>query len=393
MVVQAKQRNIIHIPSWYPSESNQISGIFTKEYIEGIAAFDPSINHIILTPFDTIPFLRHSIFKKRQIKKAGLVSLKVNLFIFQTNLLLLPKISRFQYLKLLKEQVSQVLAMFEGAFLVHSHIGYEAGLFAQKLKSRFNIDYIITEHMSTFPFPIILKSKKKSKDLIQSFVGAKKIISVSRNQSKEIFSFANCEAIVIPNSIDRRLFKVKEHSVSSQKVSFLTIAILSHQKAIDVLFKAIQLLDKNVRDNSSFIIAGGGEALDDYKKRVIQMELTDAVNMIGEVPRSEIPEYLKSADVFVLVSRYESFGIVYIEALASGVPIIASRNGGALEIVNERNGLLVTIEDVKETKEAIEFMYKNHKKFNPHELRKDFEDRFSQEGVYTKYLEIYKSLI
>jgi glycosyltransferase involved in cell wall biosynthesis len=393
MAAQAKQCNIIHIPSWYPTESNQIAGIFIKEFIEGIATFDPEINHIILTPIDTIPFLRHTFLKKRNRKEEGLVTLKPNLSIFQTNLLLLPKISRFQYLKLINRQILHVLNLFEGSFLIHSHVGYEAGLFAQKLKSRLKIDYMITEHMSTFPFPRIAKSKKKSSALITAFQGASKIISVSHNQAKEILAFTKCEAIVISNSINKRLFTVKEKSNVNQKVSFLTIGIPSHQKGLDILFRAIKELDKNIRDNSTFVIAGGGELLDEYKKMIVDLDITDAVEMIGEVPRSKIPQLLNQADVFVLVSRYESFGIVYIESLASGVPILASRNGGAQEIVNEKNGVFVNVEDVNGTKEAIEFMYGNYQNFNPQELRKDFENRFSQEVIYSKYLEIYKSLI
>ena len=98
-------------------------------------------------------------------------------------------------------------------------------------------------------------------------------------------------------------------------------------------------------------------------------------------------------DIFVLPSRHESFGIVYIEALAMGRPIIATKCGGPEMIVNDLNGLLINTDNIDSLSKAIIYMYHNYQKYSNEIIREDFMHRFSKESTVQKYKKIYKEVI
>jgi len=101
---------------------------------------------------------------------------------------------------------------------------------------------------------------------------------------------------------------------------------------------------------------------------------------------------MQNSDCFVLASQSESFGTVYIEAIACGKPIIATRCGGPESIVNDGNGILVPVDDYEKLAEAIIKMITESDKYDPVAIRKDFLDRFSKKVVVEKYVKIYKEL-
>ncbi|RED87783.1 glycosyltransferase family 4 protein [Cohnella phaseoli] len=116
------------------------------------------------------------------------------------------------------------------------------------------------------------------------------------------------------------------------------------RKGVPVLLKAIKLAQKSARRPIQAIIAGGSPR-PGYSQRMRALALKLRVNarFLGTVPHRRIHRVFRKADVFVCPSqKHEAFGLVNVEAMASGVPVIASSNGGIKEIVrHNRNGILV----------------------------------------------------
>ena len=98
-------------------------------------------------------------------------------------------------------------------------------------------------------------------------------------------------------------------------------------------------------------------------------------------------------DCFVLPSRYETFGVVYIEALASGRPVIGALNGGAEDIINNLNGYLVPIDDIDKLAEKMLELYKKIDSYNEEEIRSDCLKRFSPEVIVNKIISVYKEVL
>ena len=132
----------------------------------------------------------------------------------------------------------------------------------------------------------------------------------------------------------------------------LTVARLVHRKGIDTVLQAIHpLLDRS--PDLQYWIVGNGPARKSLEQQAQELGLTHAVRFMDSVSDSELPDIYRRATVFVMPSRadyhagsVEGFGIVYLEASASGLPVVAARSGGAAEAVLENEtGLLVPPDD------------------------------------------------
>jgi glycosyltransferase involved in cell wall biosynthesis len=116
----------------------------------------------------------------------------------------------------------------------------------------------------------------------------------------------------------------------------------------DVLIEAFARIH-TTRPNTRLVLAGKGEMHEQLQARVNQLGLQDAVQILGRVDHGAVPALIRSFDIMVMPSVYESetFGVAAIEASAAGVPVVASRVGGVPEaVLHEQTGLLVPPRDV-----------------------------------------------
>jgi glycosyltransferase involved in cell wall biosynthesis len=113
-----------------------------------------------------------------------------------------------------------------------------------------------------------------------------------------------------------------------------------HFKRLDVAIDALARLD---RQEVHLVVAGGGELLDGFREQAARSGVVQRVHFLGAVPHSELPKVLRAADLFVLTTEPpESFGIVLIEAMATGVPVIATDYPGVRAVVDhDQSGLIV----------------------------------------------------
>ena len=109
---------------------------------------------------------------------------------------------------------------------------------------------------------------------------------------------------------------------------------IAEEKSIDVIIKAVFELVKK-RTNILFLIVGGGPSLDNLKKLVETYNLEKYVIFTGPKPQDVVPSYYHISDIFVSASITETQGLTFIEAMASGIPVIARRDKNLLEVVND----------------------------------------------------------
>ena len=106
--------------------------------------------------------------------------------------------------------------------------------------------------------------------------------------------------------------------------------------------------------------------------------------------REEVAREMNRCHVFVLPSRYETFGVVYAEALACGIPVIGTATGGPDAFVNQHNGILTEVGDVEQLTRAMLHMAENRRQYPPEALRQAVVDQFSMEAVARQLMEIYQ---
>jgi len=138
------------------------------------------------------------------------------------------------------------------------------------------------------------------------------------------------EASIIPNGVDVVYFGNGQHQVLAKKeMTLVTTSRLVHKNAIDNVIRALTLLP----DSIHFMIYGVGPDEAMLKKLSKKIGVEGRVKFMGQVDHSELPRILGESDIFIRPSRSEGMGNSFIEAMAAGLPVIATQEGGIADFL------------------------------------------------------------
>lgn len=393
--------NLFIIPSWYPSESKPLSGVFIQEQAQAIAKFSPGIRVIsstwghddgLLNAREPLTWLKKFLWLKQQ--SHDLIFLRNGVYeIFNPRITWtnrLPFGGAGQIIEVNRRNFMIAKEKFGGIDLIHAHVSYPAGYVASVLSKEFCVPYIVTEHMSPFPFKSLIKKGFPIPEISIALNQADACIAVSSSLARNMESFGFFNNHVIPNMVDEHSFFIGEPK--TDKIVFLTLCGITEQKGVDHLLQAIALWDPPA-DRFEFRIGGEGPMREYYQAMSHSLGLNDRVSWLGPVNRNSVPDLFRESHIYVMPSRHETFGVVYAEAIACGKPIIATRCGGPEQIVNKENGLLIDIGDAAGLSVAMQIVASNLKYYNPKFIRQDFIKRFSREAVVSQLNSIYNTIL
>lgn len=378
---------ILILASWYPNEEKPLNGIFFKEQAEALKSngVDVCVLNIHL---DSISNLFN---KKKSIGYSKKNENNINVYRFNSYNFF-PKMYKYYiryYAHLLKKYI-EIIEKEEGKIdLVHIHSAFDAGM-AYSI-SNIGIPYVITEHSSRFHRGIINESERKF--LYSTFSKASKVIAVGKGLAEKISVYCKKEEpIIIPNMVKSIHTKNIQLDKGKKKVRFLSIAFLNKYKGMDILIEALSK-NKDLLNYIELYIGGDGPELQNLKDLAEKLGVDNNITFLGQLNREEVKYYIKNSDAFVLASRVETFGIVFIEAMIQGKPVIGTRTGGPDTFINDNVGIIVDIDDVEQLSKAIRDMYNNYNKFNGEYIKKYCAETFSEEVVVQKLKEVYKETI
>lgn len=230
--------------------------------------------------------------------------------------------------------------------------------------------------------------------------GSRRVVFVSqslRNELRGLLKIHDARTTVIPNGIDTEAFRPgRDNSIRDtlglppDAILIGAIGNIRPAKAYDNLLQAARaLLDRS--DRFRFVIAGqyGGTLADDLMRRRAQLGLEERVFFLGL--RSDVATVLHNLDVFVLSSRSEGFSIACVEAMACGIPVIATRCGGPEEILDTRSGILVEKENPAALADAVHRITQSPEL--AHKLSQAALERARDEFSLQTMLSRYESLI
>ncbi|MBK6756608.1 MAG: glycosyltransferase [Moraxellaceae bacterium] len=124
-----------------------------------------------------------------------------------------------------------------------------------------------------------------------------------------------------------------------------------------------------------------------------QLGVSKQVVFLGARKRQEVLETVAAANAFVLSSRYETFGVVIVEALALGKPVVATRCGGPESIISNEDGILVDVDDIDALADAMLDVYTNYSNYHPEGIRQRCLERFGEEAVTTQLKMVYDGVL
>jgi len=272
--------------------------------------------------------------------------------------------------------------------IIHAHNFKFASFIAQAIRHEDNIPYIITGHSSPVRSNII--SQEWLSAIKINFQQASAITAVSKALARDVEKEFGVHGVdVLPNVVDSALLDspLEKHNDSKHNFIFLNIASLDANKNQAALIDAFALHFKDKR--ASLRIGGNGSLLGDLRKLVRRLEVENQVTFIGHLDRPIVIREMLDADCFVLSSHQETFGVVLIEALACGTPVISTRCGGPEDIVNEKNGLLVPLGDITSLGEAMVQMTQTKGEYDAGALREECRFRFGDEAFVNNAKKFY----
>jgi glycosyltransferase involved in cell wall biosynthesis len=199
-------------------------------------------------------------------------------------------------------------------------------------------------------------------------------------------NFSNFDIRVLPLGINLNKFKPSYSEKQDTKFNLLFVGRIMALKRVDLIIDVVKALkDANVNCNLRIIgFTGDKGYYNQLQEKIKKLELTDCIEFLGTIKQENLVNYYQKADLLLLPSEHESFGMVMVEAMACETPVAAIANtGGADEIVsNQIDGLLCTKDEYVA---EIQNLFQNPEKLKSFgkEARKKVEMNFSLEKTYS----------
>ena len=378
--------HIMFIPSWYSNVRNKVHGSFFKEQALQLqkAGVKVTVAYNEVWPLTMLGKIHEEKGLKYNVED-GLKTYRYKNYNYIPKNPLMFKVFNKRMEKLYKEIVKK-----EGAIdIIHAQSSLWGGISAAYIAEKYNIPLVITEHSSVERGPYVKKSYIPF--ICDSYKKAQKVITVGNGLKNEIESLSGRQDIeVIGNLVDLSKFTIKKR-IKNEKFIFFSLAFLEGEKGFDTLIKSFA---KKFKDKKAVLYIGGdGSQRSWLEALTVENGVKDQIIFLGALSRDDVSKRMNKCDCFVLPTRYETFVVVYIEALASGRPVIGALNGGAEDIINNLNGYLIPIDDIDILAEKMIEVYDNIESYDEVEIRIDCLKRFSPKVIVNKIISVYKEVL
>ena len=234
---------------------------------------------------------------------------------------------------------------------------------------------------------------------------AAKVISCSSSMKWELenhFHLPSEKIIVIPNAVDISKYERKvdreavkrRYGIEPHEKVVLFIGRLVPQKGVEYHLRAIPLILQRYRD-VKFVIAGDGWSKDYLEEEARSTGSQDKIRFLGFISDSELTELTISSDVLVVPSVYEPFGIVALEGMAAGVPVVAANVGGLSEIIeHDRTGVLVYPRNPESIAWGVNrvLLDPGYARWLVQNARRKVQEEYSWEAIAQRTIEVYEEV-
>lgn len=275
--------------------------------------------------------------------------------------------------------------------VIHAHSARWAGTAAAQMSDALGVPYVLTEHFSGFLRRNILPWRRPLVDRGLRHASGLAAVSPSlKNALTSRGSAASDDVAIHPNLVRTSFFtRPPKGRPSTSPFRFVTVAGLNPRKNIHGLIEAFgQAFGSS--GTGSLVIVGDGPRRAALETQVRRLGLEDRVAFQGWQDREGVRAALWDAHAFVLPSRHETFGVGLVEAMATGLPVIATRCGGPEDIVTEGTGMLLPSEDPDALADALRTMQKQWTTYDPDHVRAYAVGRYGPEPFVRRTQSFYR---
>ena len=289
----------------------------------------------------------------------------------------------------------------ENIDLIHAYFLFSMGGIAQKIMRERGINYVVniqnTDVNIFFKYGFFLRKKG-----IEIMKGARKIIFISPEYKKYVINryipyklrdYINQKSVIIPMGIHpfwlQNKYINRPKFIIKKKINLIYVGEFTKNKNVHISIKVARQL-KEMGYKVNFTIVGGGGNNESKIKRLAKAnkDIIEIHDRIEE--RGKLLEVYRKSDIFIMPSRYETFGLVYGEAMSQGLPIIYSKGQGIDGYFKDGTvGYSVNPKDINGIVKKIEMIIYNYNEISNNCL--DLVERFSWEKIAQTYHKIYIS--
>jgi glycosyltransferase involved in cell wall biosynthesis len=373
---------VLIVTRGYPTVKYKMNGIF--EFDQAKALLEAG-HKVIYVAIDMRSLRRWRKWGYRSFVKDGVQIESINIPCGRIPNYILDKIKEFSLRRLYKKIANK----YGQPEIIHSHfIGL--GYITAKLFKNIAVPLVHTEHYSG------MNQEKLSEYYLylgdNTYIHMDKVVAVSNYLANNIRDKFGIEPIVIPNIVDTSNFKYMQQNNFDREFNFVSVGNLLANKRMDLLIYSFNDAFNGNKDIKLYIY-GEGQERGKLEKIIYDLNLSNQVFLIGLVNRKVIAKKMQESHCFVLASELETFGVAYIEAMAVGLPVIATKCGGPESFVNENNGVLIQVDNRKQLSQAMVNMYNDINKYNRKLISEETIEKFSSQSIAKLITKEYKKIL
>jgi glycosyltransferase involved in cell wall biosynthesis len=394
---------VLVLSHMYPSVFNEMNGIFVHEQVKALAAKGVEVQVVSPIPWAPFPF-KYLSSKWKAYEAIPDKSIQEGIEVWHPRYITFPRAWLFassgkRMYYGIRNLVTKIYQEFQFD-LIHAHVALPDGYTGMNIAQEYKKPFIVTIHGQDL-YITINRNKNCKLALKKVFKSANKIITVSSKLKKIAVNNIgyNDKTMIIGNGISSNKIITKKnnifHKSNANDINILSVSYLIKRKGIDFNLKAFAKLISKY-PNLKYQIIGDGPEKNCLKKLATNLGIDERVEFLGRLAHKEVLKYMAKADIFSLPSWNEGFGVVYIEAMAQGKPVIGCRGEGIEDFVEDgKTGMLVKPKDVDSLVEVLDFLLDcpNKARDIGERARKFIKENYTWEKNAEKTMKVYREVI
>ena len=393
---------VLVISHMYPSTFNEVAGIFVHEQVRAMMVKGVDVRVVSPVPWTPFP-IKHLKKKWKRQSQVPEQALWEGVQVAYPRYLVFPRAMFYansgkRMYRGIKDLVRSIYREFPFD-LVHAHValpdGYAGALVARDMR----VPMVVTIHGQDLQHTVHRGVGCRS---ALAFVlnHASRVIVVSRKLKRVADQYFGCrdKLAVIHNGVDPHKVTVPNLADSTglaRRLILLSVSNLLHTKGLDLNLLAVKRLRERY-PGLCYKVIGGGVLDGKLRRAAASLNLDDCVEFLGRQPHHVVMDQMAKCDIFTLPSWKEGFGVVYLEAMASGKPVIGCQGEGIEDFVEHgKTGLLVKPRDVDSLVEALDFLLSHPEEVRTmgERARKLVLENYTWEKNAEKTIQVYKEVL
>jgi len=383
--------HVLVVPSWYPTTETPLAGIYFVEQAQCLKRHGMQIG-VVYPEQQSLRNVSWSALRTKHFQTAW------------TNDHGLPTLRQYGWnvwwkcppglrcrvrsaVRLARKYVDR----YGAPDLIHAQSGRWAGAAAARIGKTLSVPYVLTEHFSGFRGASILPWRWPLVEEGYRHAGGITAVSTSLKHTLAAHDLAPLSDIsVYPNLAPTSFFSLPPNErPTPPPFRFVTIARLTPQKDVKGLLCAFAQVASNTSD-VTLTIVGDGPNRQELETRSRELGIADQVSFRGRLDRKSVRTALWKAHAFVLASRHETFGVVLLEAMATGLPVVSTASGGPQDIVTDDTGVLVPVDAPDALADALQKIQEREPLFDAENIRSYVLDRYGPAPFIRRTRSLYR---